>query len=168
MDDKLWDEASRATPDGSPFLKVTTATDVPAAGAGSPPPRTESQRLRALKLPREAPRVPLLDFTDSNFEELVIESPVPVLIDFWAETCAPCRLMHPIVQRLAEHFGPRLRVGRLNVFENAQTTEALAIKAIPHTMLVRGGDVLLELVGDRSFEDLKARVASFLEDGARD
>lgn len=116
------------------------------------PPRTESQRLKAWN----DQRANLLEFTDESFEREVVHSTLPVIIDFWAETCGPCRLMHPVMRRLAETFSGRAKVGRLNVYEDPRTTEALGIKAIPYLVVVRDGDVILELVGDRSYEDLKA------------
>jgi thioredoxin 1 len=105
---------------------------------------------------------PLVDFTDDNFGEEVVNSKLPVIIDFWAETCGPCKLMHPVMRRLADHFGPRAKFGRLDVFKNPRTTEALEIKAIPYLMVVSRGDVVLELVGDRSYEDLKSRLLPFI------
>lgn len=132
-------------------------------------PRTESQRLRlaradgaSIDLAAAGSRQRLVDLTDENFGDEVLNAKVPVVIDFWAQTCGPCRLMHPIMRRLADAFGPRLKVARLNVFENPRTTEALEIKAIPYTMLVHQGNVVLELVGDRSYDELCARIEPFL------
>jgi thioredoxin 1 len=124
--------------------------------------QTESQRLRSFCIQPVTPAVELAEFTDANFGEEVVNATVPVIIDFWAEPCGPCKLMHPVVRRLAETFGARAKVGRLNVFENPRTTEALEIKAIPYFMVVHRGDVVFELVGDRSFEELHARLAPFI------
>jgi thioredoxin 1 len=124
--------------------------------------RTESQRLRAFLKPPNLPQIELFEFTDSNFGEEVVSSPVPVIIDFWSDTCGPCKLMHPVVRRLAEAFGSRAKVGRLNVFTSPRTTEALEIKAIPYIMVVDRGDVVFELVGDRSFDDLYAKLLPFI------
>lgn len=127
-------------------------------------PRSESQRLRAFLKPANVspPRIDLPEFTDANFGEEVVNAKVPVIIDFWSETCGPCKLMHPVVRRLAEAFGPRAKVGRLNVFANPRTTEALEIKAIPYIMVVDRGDVVFELVGDRTFDDLHAKLTPFI------
>ncbi len=121
---------------------------------------SESQRLRPC--PRPVPRTELAEFTDANFADEVLNQTVPVIIDFWSQTCGPCKLMHPVVRRLAEAFGARAKVGRLNVFENPRTTEALEIKAIPYIMVVHEGDVVFELVGDRPFEDLQAQLLPFI------
>jgi thioredoxin 1 len=128
------------------------------ASSTSEPARSESQRARALN----DHRAHLLEFTDDNFEFEVVQAPLPVIIDFWAETCAPCRLMHPIMRRIAETFVGRASVGRLNVYENPRTTEALEIKAIPYLIVVRQGDILFELVGDRSYEELRSTLEPFL------
>ncbi len=108
------------------------------------------------------PRVELFEFTDANFGEEVVNAQVPVIIDFWSDTCGPCKLMLPVVRRLAEAFGSRAKVGRLNVFTSPRTTEALEIKAIPYTMVVHHGDVVFELVGDRSYDDLYAKLVPFI------
>ena len=127
-----------------------------------------SQKLRSLGRAGPRPggvapaRVPIVELSDANFGDEVVESRKPVIVEFWAQTCAPCRLLHPIVQRVADLFGERAKFARLNVYENPVTTEALEIKAIPHIMVVSQGDVVLELVGDRSFEELAARLAPFI------
>ncbi len=102
--------------------------------------------------------MPLAEFTDANFDEEVLCSSEPVIVDFWAESCAPCRLMHPVVKRLAQALAGRAKVGRLNVFDNPATAEALAIKGIPYLIVVRAGEIVLELIGDRPFEELTARL----------
>ncbi|MEZ0227554.1 MAG: thioredoxin family protein, partial [Planctomycetota bacterium] len=63
--------------------------------------RTESQRLRAFLKPPNLPQIELFEFTDANFGEEVVNATVPVIIDFWSDTCGPCKLMHPVVRRLA-------------------------------------------------------------------
>jgi len=133
-----------------------------AASSAPPEIRTESQRLRALVRPSTSLRAPLLEFTDETFGADVVDSPVPVIIDCWADTCGPCKLMHPVMRRIADAFGPRAKVGRLNVYENPLTTEALEIKAIPYILVVSHGDVVFELVGDRSFEDLLVKLEPFV------
>jgi thioredoxin len=124
--------------------------------------RTESQRLRALfGGASPSPRLP--ELTDESFGDEVLKSALPVIIEFWAETCAPCKLMHPVVRKLAQALAGKAKVVRLDVFANPRTTEALGIKAIPYIMVVRNGDVVLELVGDRSYDDLRAMVKPFVE-----
>lgn len=100
----------------------------------------------------------LAEFTDANFDVEVIRSEKPVVVDFWAESCAPCKRMHPIVKKLAQVLDGRVKVGRLNVVENPQVTEALSIKGIPYIIVVRDGAIVLEMIGDRALEELKTKV----------
>lgn len=97
------------------------------------------------------------EFTDDNFDE-VVRGPLPVLVDFFAETCVPCRLQEPSIDQLARTTEGRLRVGRLNVDRNPLTPRELLIKGVPHLIVVRGGEVVLEMVGDHSFEQLLGRL----------
>ena len=144
-------------------MEERTAASTSPVDQPQPELRTESQRLRAFLRPAGmSPPIELMEFTDANFGEEVVNAKVPVIIDFWSETCGPCKLMHPVVRRLAETFGARAKVGRLNVFANPRTTEALEIKAIPYIMVVHHGDVVFELVGDRSFDDLFAKLQPFI------
>jgi thioredoxin 1 len=103
-----------------------------------------------------------LEFTDANFETEVLQSEQPVIVDFWAETCAPCRLMHPVVRKLSDLWNGRVKVGRLNVFENPATTEAMSIKGIPYLIVVKAGEVVCEMIGDRSVEEVRARIEPML------
>jgi thioredoxin 1 len=104
----------------------------------------------------------LEQFTDENFEREVLGSERPVVVDFWSNTCAPCKLMAPVVRALAKALGGRARVGRLNVVENPVTTEALAIKGIPYMIVVRDGRIVAEMIGDRSLEDAFGRIEGFV------
>lgn len=98
--------------------------------------------------------------TDSNFEAEVLASDVPVVIDFWAETCVPCRLQEPTINRLARELEGRAKVGRLDVYDNPRTTEAMNVRGVPHLAVIRNGEVILEMVGGHSFDQLRARLRS--------
>ena len=89
----------------------------------------------------------VLKFTYANFEEEVINSEMPVLVDFWAEWCGPCRMVAPIVERLAIDYVGRVKVGKLNVDENRETAIALGIMSIPTIMIFKGGKVLDTIIG---------------------
>ena len=100
----------------------------------------------------------LAEFTDANFDAEVIRSDKPVLVDFWAESCSPCKRMHPVIKKLAQVLDGRVKVGRLNVVENPEVTQALSIKGIPYLIVVRAGAIVLEMIGDRALEELRQKV----------
>jgi thioredoxin 1 len=94
-------------------------------------------------------------FTDGNFDDAVIKSSTPVLVDFWAEWCAPCRRLAPTVDAVATDLDGRLVVGKLNVDENPQITGRYSIRGIPTLMLFKGGDVVESVVGVVDKDHLK-------------
>lgn len=96
----------------------------------------------------------VLTFTDAKWNEDVLSSAQPVLVDFWAEWCAPCKMMAPSIEALAEEFDGRLRVGKLNVDDNAATSEKYDIRGIPTVMIFKGGEVKEQVVGVTSKENL--------------
>jgi thioredoxin 1 len=96
----------------------------------------------------------VLTLTDEKWKEVVLSSPQPVVVDFWAEWCAPCKMMAPSIEALAEEFDGRVRVGKLNVDENATTSEKYDIRGIPTVMIFKGGEVKEQVVGVTSKENL--------------
>lgn len=96
----------------------------------------------------------VIELDDANFERQVLASQLPVVVDFWAEHCVPCRRQEEALQQLGQsHFG-RVRVGRLNVYRNPETTKRYQIKGVPHLLIVREGEVVQELVGDHTLANL--------------
>lgn len=87
------------------------------------------------------------DVTDNNFEAEVLRSNQPVLVDFWAEWCAPCRMMTPVIESVATNFRSRAKVVKLNVDDNPSVTQRFGIKGIPTLILFKGGKEAERIVG---------------------
>lgn len=89
----------------------------------------------------------VLAFTDANFETEVLQSPVPVLVDFWATWCAPCKAIAPVVDAIAEENEGKARVGKVNVDENPGTPAKYGVRGIPTIILFKDGKVVDQVVG---------------------
>jgi thioredoxin 1 len=89
----------------------------------------------------------ILDLKDSNFDTEVLRSEVPVLVDFWAEWCGPCKMMAPTVDAIAGEYAGKLKVGKLDVDENGGTAMRYNIRGIPTLLLFKGGRVVEQRVG---------------------
>lgn len=95
-----------------------------------------------------------ITLTDENFEEEVIESDKPVLVDFWATWCGPCMMLAPIVTDIAEEYADELKVGKVNVDEQPVTSLEYKVASIPTLMLFKGGKVVKKTVGYMSKSEL--------------
>ena len=103
-----------------------------------------------------------LIFTDQNFQEEVLQSNEPVLVDFWAEWCAPCRIIAPIIDELGAEYSGKLKVGKLDVDANGQTSQAYGVMSIPSVVLFKGGQPVKTLVGAQSKDNYKREIDSVL------
>ena len=96
------------------------------------------------------------EFTDDNFESEVLGADVPVLVDFWAEWCQPCRILAPTIDELAGEFSGRVKVGKLDTDNNRDVSFKYGISAIPTVILFKGGEVVDKFVGLTKKDDLAA------------
>ena len=97
-------------------------------------------------------------FTDSNFEDTVIKSTGPVLVDFWAEWCGPCKRLGPTVDALATEYAGKVTIGKLNIDDNPTTPEKFQIRGIPTLLIFKGGQVVESLVGLAHKDDIKEKI----------
>lgn len=97
-----------------------------------------------------------LKITGENFEEEVLKSDKPVLIDFWATWCGPCKMMGPVVEQLAAEYEGRVKVGKVNVDEEMELAQKYQVMSIPTFLLFKDGKVEKQVMGARPKEDLEA------------
>ena len=102
------------------------------------------------------------DVTDATFEAEVLNSETPVLVDFWAEWCGPCRAVSPILDQIAEEHGDKIRLVKLDVDANPQTAMKYQITSIPAMKVYKGGEVVKSIIGAMPKPALEAQLVDFL------
>jgi thioredoxin 1 len=104
----------------------------------------------------------ITDVTDSNFQAEVLEADTPVLVDFWAPWCGPCRIVHPVLEQIAQERGDDLKIVKMNVDENVETAQAFDILSIPTLILFKGGQVAKKVIGAYPKQKLEAELEPVL------
>jgi thioredoxin 1 len=101
----------------------------------------------------------IVNVSDSSFEEDVLKAEGPVLVDYWAEWCGPCKMIAPVLEEIAKEYEGRIKVCKLNIDENSETPPKFGIRGIPTLMLFKGGNVEATKVGALS----KSQLAAFVD-----
>ena len=104
----------------------------------------------------------ITQLSDSNFESEVINSQKPILVDFWAEWCGPCKMIAPELEKLAAEKNEQLRIGKLNVDDNRDTAMKYSISSIPTLLLFKNGEIVKKLIGVMSKDKIITEISSFL------
>lgn len=104
----------------------------------------------------------VLAFSDANFEREVLQSEIPVLVDFWATWCAPCKAIAPLIDAVAEEHAGAIKVGKVNVDENPATPGKYGVRGIPTLVLFKGGVVVDQVVGAVPKSQLETLIAKAL------
>jgi len=103
-----------------------------------------------------------IELNEANFNTEVIKASVPVLVDFWAEWCGPCRMMNPVVTELAKEYAGRVKVGKVNVDENPELAVKYGIQGVPSFLVFSKGDLVKQMVGAQPGEKLHSEIDSLL------
>ncbi len=101
-------------------------------------------------------------FSDDNFKQEVLESDLPVLVDFWAPWCGPCRMIGPLVEELAAEYKGKIKIGKLDVDSNSKVATTYGVMSIPTLIFFRGGKVMEQVVGALNKPELKRKIEANL------
>lgn len=104
----------------------------------------------------------IVEVSASNFKEEVLDAEQPVLVDFWAAWCGPCRMIAPVVQQIAEEYGDKLKVAKLNVDENPNIASKYEVMSIPTLFVFKNGDIASRLIGYMPKDKLKQAIDQVL------
>jgi thioredoxin 1 len=104
-----------------------------------------------------------IEVTDGNFQHEVLDSDIPVLVDFWAVWCGPCKMIAPVVEELAGEYDGKLKVGKLDVDNNPETSMKFGVRSIPTLMIFKKGQVVEQIIGAMPKRNLVAKLSPHLE-----
>ena len=104
----------------------------------------------------------VLTFGDNNFDSDVLQAGTPVLVDFWATWCAPCKAIAPLIDAIAEEYEGKVKVGKVNVDDNQELATRFGIRAVPTLLLFQGGQVKETIVGMTGKKDLEKKLGAYL------
>ena len=96
-----------------------------------------------------------MNFTDTNFEEEVLHSDIPVLVDFWASWCPPCKMTEPLIDKLAKEYEGKVKIGKINVDQNAKTAAIYGIKGVPTFITFRFGKIVEKRIAAQTERQLR-------------
>ena len=102
----------------------------------------------------------IINVTDSNFEQEVLSSEIPVLLDYWAEWCGPCKMIAPILNDIADEYSGKIKVAKINIDENPSTPAKFGVRGIPTLMIFKSGSIEATKVGAMSKSQLSAFIDS--------
>ena len=105
----------------------------------------------------------IVEVTDQNLQEQVLQSEQPILLDFWADWCPPCRMLEPIMDELAQKYTGVMRVGKVDVDANPTTQEMFDVMAMPTLILFKAGQPIMQIVGYRPRNQLESILAEYLQ-----
>ncbi|MCU0502218.1 MAG: thioredoxin [Anaerolineae bacterium] len=154
-----WLEYLTGTRSARPPVPSGPSMPLPGAAAAPPPPSSEASRSAATAHGEPGPSAHPITVTDATFDQLIRASQTPVLVDFWAEWCGPCKMIAPAVADLAREFAGRAVVGKLNVDQNPRTASRYGVMSIPTLLIFKNGQVVDQIVGAQPAPVLRQRLA---------
>jgi thioredoxin 1 len=104
----------------------------------------------------------LLEFTDANFDAEVLKSPVPVLVDFWATWCSPCKALTPTIEALAKQYDGKFKMGKMNIESSPKTPAKYGVSSIPMLLFVKNGETKAKVVGLRPKAEIQKQIDAVL------